>query len=69
MAAPGRDSRRVAAPAVLWRLALSMARCRAGATAIEYGLIASLISISIIAGATAVGSTLGQYYQDIVGYF
>jgi Flp pilus assembly pilin Flp len=66
MAAPGRDSRRVAAPAVL---ALSMARCRTGATAIEYGLIASLISISIIAGATAVGSTLGQYYQDIVGYF
>jgi Flp pilus assembly pilin Flp len=68
MAIPGRDSR-VAAPAVLWRLALSMARCRDGATAIEYGLIASLISISIIAGATAVGTTLAEYFMDIVDYF
>ena len=68
MAIPGRDSR-VTPAAALWRLALSMARCRSGATAIEYGLIASLISISIIAGATAVGSTLGQYFADIVGYF
>jgi pilus assembly protein Flp/PilA len=68
MATPGRDSR-VAAPAALWRLALSMARCRAGATAIEYGLIASLVSISIIAGATAVGTTLGEYFQAIVDYF
>jgi pilus assembly protein Flp/PilA len=46
-----------------------MARCRAGATAIEYGLIASLVSISIIAGATAVGTTLGEYFQAIVDYF
>ncbi len=68
MAAPGRDSRLVA-PAALWSLALSMARCRDGATAIEYGLIAGIISISIIAGATAVGSTLGKYFQDIVDYF
>jgi pilus assembly protein Flp/PilA len=68
MATPGRDSR-LASPAVLWRLALSMARCRAGATAIEYGLIAALISVSIIAGATTVGTTLGEYFQDIVGYF
>lgn len=68
MATPGRDSR-VGSPAALWRLALSMARCRAGATAIEYGLIAALISVSIIAGATAVGTTLGKYFQDIVGYF
>jgi pilus assembly protein Flp/PilA len=68
MATPGPDNR-VAAPAALWRLALSMARCRAGATAIEYGLIASLVSISIIAGATAVGTTLGEYFQAIVDYF
>jgi Flp pilus assembly pilin Flp len=46
-----------------------MARCRDGATAIEYGLIASLISISIIAGATAVGTTLAEYFMDIVDYF
>jgi len=68
MAAPGRDSRFVA-PAALWSLALSMVRCRDGATAIEYGLIAGIISISIIVGATAVGSTLGKYFQDIVDYF
>lgn len=36
-----------------------------GATAIEYGLIAALISVMIIAGATAVGSQLDTLFTNI----
>ena len=36
-----------------------------GATAIEYGLIAALISVAIIGGATAVGSKLGLLFDSI----
>ncbi len=36
-----------------------------GATAVEYGLIAALIAVVIIAGATALGSALNQKFTDI----
>jgi pilus assembly protein Flp/PilA len=36
-----------------------------GATAIEYGLIASLIAVAIIAGATALGGNLGSSFNYI----
>lgn len=36
-----------------------------GATAIEYGLIAALISVAIIAGATTLGNTLSSTFNDI----
>lgn len=36
-----------------------------GATAIEYALIAALISIAIIAGATQIGTTLGDNFNNI----
>jgi len=36
-----------------------------GATAIEYGLIAALIAIAIIAGAKALGGALNQKFHDI----
>lgn len=36
-----------------------------GATAIEYGLIAALISVALITGATALGSTLDSTFQAI----
>ena len=36
-----------------------------GATAIEYGLIAALIALAIIAGATALGNALGSKFQGI----
>lgn len=36
-----------------------------GATAIEYGLIASLIGVAIIAGATALGGKLNTAFTDI----
>lgn len=36
-----------------------------GATAIEYGLIAALISVAIITGASAVGSKLDLLFDKI----
>jgi pilus assembly protein Flp/PilA len=36
-----------------------------GATAIEYGLIAALIALAIIAGATALGNALGTKFNSI----
>ncbi len=38
-----------------------------GATAIEYGLIASLISIAAIAAFTAVGSKLSATFSYVAG--
>ncbi len=38
-----------------------------GATAIEYGLIAALISVAAIAGGTAVGTKLDTTFNDISG--
>jgi pilus assembly protein Flp/PilA len=36
-----------------------------GATAIEYGLIAALISVALITGATALGSTLNATFSSL----
>ncbi|UHS60143.1 Flp family type IVb pilin [Agrobacterium vaccinii] len=36
-----------------------------GATAIEYGLIAALISVAIITGATTIGTRLGAIFGTI----
>ena len=36
-----------------------------GATAIEYGLIAALISVAIIAGGTLLGGSLNQKFTDL----
>jgi pilus assembly protein Flp/PilA len=41
------------------------AQDEAGATAIEYGLIASLIAVAIIAGATALGTSLNSTFNAI----
>jgi pilus assembly protein Flp/PilA len=38
-----------------------------GATAIEYGLIAALIGLAIVSGATLIGTNLNQLYTDIAG--
>jgi pilus assembly protein Flp/PilA len=40
-------------------------RNESGATAVEYGLIAALIGVVIIAGATALGTALNQKFTDI----
>ncbi|WP_068951989.1 Flp family type IVb pilin [Pararhizobium polonicum] len=36
-----------------------------GATAIEYGLIAALISVALITGATALGSALDAKFTEL----
>ncbi|WP_018877732.1 Flp family type IVb pilin [Thioalkalivibrio sp. ALE28] len=38
-----------------------------GASAIEYALIAALIAVAIIAGATALGEDLGAIFSHISG--
>jgi len=38
-----------------------------GATAIEYGLIAALIAVGIIAAATALGGNLSSLFERISG--
>ena len=38
-----------------------------GATAIEYGLIAALISVVIITGATAIGTSLNSTFSNVSG--
>ena len=38
-----------------------------GATAIEYALIASIISIAIVVGATALGNQLNTTFNTIAG--
>ena len=40
-------------------------RDEAGATAIEYGLIAALISVALIAGATALGGQIGTTFNTL----
>jgi pilus assembly protein Flp/PilA len=38
-----------------------------GATAIEYGLIAALISVALIAGASTLGNALNNQFKNIAG--
>ena len=38
-----------------------------GATAIEYGLIAALIAVVVIAGATTLGKNLGTTFNKVSG--
>ena len=40
-------------------------RDESGATAIEYGLIAALIAVAIIVGATSVGTSLSGTFNTI----
>ncbi|SNB66672.1 MULTISPECIES: Flp family type IVb pilin [unclassified Agrobacterium] len=39
-----------------------------GATAIEYGLIAALISVAIIGGAKTLGSSLSTQFENLGSY-
>ncbi len=41
------------------------AKCESGATAIEYGLIAALISVAIIGVLTTVGTNLSAVFDTI----
>ncbi len=41
------------------------ARDESGATAIEYGLIATLVAVAIIAGAMALGTRLNEVFNGL----
>ena len=43
--------------------------CENGATAIEYGLIAATIGISLIGAMPAFSAASNSVYQQILGYF
>ena len=47
------------------KLMRRLLRDDAGATAIEYGLIAALIAVAIIAGATTVGGNLATTFGNV----
>ncbi|WP_353643411.1 Flp family type IVb pilin [Mesorhizobium sp. WSM2239] len=47
------------------KLVARFVKDESGATAIEYGLIAALIALAIIAGAGAVGNSLSTKFNSI----
>ena len=47
------------------KLFARFAKDESGATAIEYGLIAALIALAIIAGAGALGNQVGSTFNSI----
>jgi pilus assembly protein Flp/PilA len=49
------------------KLIARFAQDESGATAIEYGLIAALIAVGIIAAATTLGSNLSTLFTGIAG--
>jgi len=49
------------------KLFARFAKDESGATAIEYGLIAALIALAIVTGATALGGSLSNQFNRIAG--
>jgi pilus assembly protein Flp/PilA len=49
------------------KLFARFAKDESGATAIEYGLIAALIAVAIIAGATSLGTNLNGTFSYLAG--
>jgi pilus assembly protein Flp/PilA len=49
----------------MFRFLCSLLRDKNGATAIEYGLIAALISVAIITAVTAVGTNLTTTFSNV----
>ncbi|ACA16845.1 Flp/Fap pilin component [Methylobacterium sp. 4-46] len=43
------------------------AKDESGATAIEYGLLATLIAVALITAAQSVGSNLNSMFQKVAG--
>jgi pilus assembly protein Flp/PilA len=48
-------------------LFIRFAKDQSGVTAIEYGLIATLIGVAIITGATLLGNKLNDAFNGIAG--
>jgi pilus assembly protein Flp/PilA len=49
----------------VFRLFAKFINEESGATAIEYGLIAALISVALITGATALGNSLNTQFNTL----
>jgi pilus assembly protein Flp/PilA len=49
----------------MFRFLRSLLRDESGATAIEYGLIAALISVAIITAVTSVGTNLTSTFNSV----
>lgn len=49
----------------MMKLIARLRRDEDGATAIEYGLIAALISVALIAGASTLGETLNTTFKGL----
>lgn len=47
------------------KLVSTFCRDESGATAIEYGLIAALISVAIISAATTLGSNVSNTFKNV----
>jgi len=53
----------------VWTLMQQFWRDRSGATAIEYALIAALISILIVGWASSIGSSVTNFFNSVNGGF
>jgi len=51
----------------MFRNIANLLKDEAGATAIEYGLIAALIAVAAIAAMTAVGTSLTATFNSVAG--
>ena len=49
------------------KLAVRFLRDESGATAIEYGLMAALIAVALITGASALGNALNNQFNAAAG--
>jgi pilus assembly protein Flp/PilA len=47
------------------QLRILFLKCQSGATAVEYGLIAALIGVVIISGATLVGQAVNNMFINV----
>jgi pilus assembly protein Flp/PilA len=53
--------------ALMARVALAVYGDRKGVTAVEYGLIAGLIAVAIIAAITTLGTNLSTLFSQVAG--
>ena len=51
--------------AIMLKVIRTFAKDESGATAIEYGLIAALVSVAAIGALTAMGSSLGTMFNTV----
>ena len=53
----------------MFKFPMGFVRDESGTTAIEYALIASLISVVIVTAVTTIGTTLTGFFQTVAAAF